>query len=78
VRRGIVGEGFEVVDFGGGDIDEAGLIAIDIETGNGADDLAALVANGKAVAQDGGVSGAGGEREGGHERENRGADGELS
>ena len=46
-----------MVDFGGGDVDEAGLISIDVEAGDGADDLAALVADGESVAEDGGVGG---------------------
>jgi len=56
-------EGFEVVDFRSGDIDEAGLISIDVEAGDGADDLAAFVADGESVAKDGGVGGEAGERE---------------
>ena len=56
-RSGIVWGGFEVVDLGGRNIDKTGLIAVDIETGDGADDLTALVADGKAVAQNGGVGG---------------------
>src|ERR1022692_1923827 len=54
---GRVGEGFEVIDLGGGDIDEAGLISIEVETGDGGDDLAALVKDGESVAEDGGVGG---------------------
>jgi hypothetical protein len=44
-----------VVDFGGGDIDEAGLIGSDIKASDGAKDLAALVENGEPVPQDGRV-----------------------
>src|ERR1039458_9288767 len=47
---GRVGDGFEVIDLGGGDIDEAGLISVEVETGDGADDLAALVKDGESVA----------------------------
>jgi hypothetical protein len=52
-----------VIDFGIGDIDER-LIAIDIQTGDGAEGLAMLMLDGKTVAEDGGVGGAGGERGG--------------
>jgi len=73
----IVGKGFEVVDFGGGNVDEAGLISVDIETGYGTDDLAALVADGESVAENGGVGGERGKGEREHEREKRGAECEL-
>ena len=69
---GRVGDGFEVIDLGGGDIDEAGLISVEVETGDGADDLAALVKDGESVAEDGGVGGEAGESD-----EKCGAEGEL-
>ena len=52
-----VGEGLEVIDFGGGDVDETGLISVDVEAGDGADNLAALVTDGESVAQDGRLGG---------------------
>jgi hypothetical protein len=48
-----------VVDFGGGDVDEAGWIVVDVEAGGGADGFAALVEDGESVAQDGGIGGVG-------------------
>jgi hypothetical protein len=50
---------FEVVDLGGGDVDEAGWIVVDVEAGGGADGFAALVEDGESVAQDGGIGGVG-------------------
>ena len=61
VRSGDVGNGFKVIDLGGGDIDEAGLIAVEVKAGDGADDLAALVEDGESVAEDGGVGGGAGQ-----------------
>jgi hypothetical protein len=46
-----------VIDFGGGDVDETRLISVDVEAGDGADNLAALVTDGESVAQDGRVGG---------------------
>jgi len=63
-----------VIDFGGGNVDEAGLISVDVETGDGADDLAALVEDGESVAEDGGVGGEAGE---GCRDEERGEECEL-
>src|SRR5208337_4132514 len=54
-RSGSVGDGFEVVDLGGGNVDKAGSISIDVQASDGADDFAALVADGEAVAEDGGI-----------------------
>ncbi len=54
-----VGHGFEVIDIGGGNVDEVGLTAIDVEASDGADGLAMVVGDGESVAQDGGVGGEG-------------------
>jgi hypothetical protein len=69
--------GFEVIDFGGGNVDEAGLIAINVETGDGADDFAALVADGESVAQDGGIGGEAGKGYRGDQRKECSAESEL-
>ncbi len=60
-----------MIDLGGRNVDEAGLISVDVEAGDSANDLSAFVADGEAVAEDGGV---GGKRGCGEDRE---AEGEL-
>ena len=54
-----VGDGFEVVDISGGNVDEVGLTGVDVETSDGADGLAMVVSDGESVAEDGGVGGEG-------------------
>jgi len=56
-RSGRVRNGFEVVDFGGGDVDEIGLIAVYVKAGDVAHDFAVFVADRESVAEDGGVGG---------------------
>jgi hypothetical protein len=46
-----------MIDFGGGDVDETGLISVNVEAGDSADNLAALVTDGESVAQDGRLGG---------------------